>query len=77
MMTEGCNHQMSVQWPVQNEVNVTVQFPVELAPIKLGEGAFEVKPLKKWELGTLVFCTLLILCGLLGLGGPEQRSSLN
>lgn len=46
-MTEGCNHQMSVRWPVQNEVNVTAQFPVEMAPIKLGEGTFEVKPQKE------------------------------
>ena len=29
-MIEGCNHQMSALWPMQNEVNVTVQLPVEL-----------------------------------------------
>lgn len=32
-MIEGCNHRLSVLWPMQNEVNVTAQFPVEQAPL--------------------------------------------
>lgn len=32
-MIEGCNHQMSALWPMQNEVNATVQLPVELAQL--------------------------------------------